>query len=86
MEGWRKEKEEIIGGKCKPQLDPQEISPIYLHSPLLYPSDNSLQKLGQESSTFYQQCVFQTERAEVRSRNSLTRLQTEPTSHLQALA
>lgn len=52
-------------------------------SPLLYTSDNSLQKLGQESSTFYQQCVFQRKTGEVRSRNILTRLQTEPISHLQ---
>lgn len=32
--------------------------PYFPLSPLLYPSDNSLQKLGQGSSTFYQQCVL----------------------------
>lgn len=38
--------------------------PHLLTSLLLYLSDNSLQKLGQESSTFFYQCVFQTRRAE----------------------
>lgn len=71
-------------GKFKPQLDPPGAFPHLPTSPLLYPSDNSLRKLGQESATFYEQCVFQTKK--VRSRNNLTRLQTEPTSHLQAPA
>lgn len=63
------------GGRFWSQMDPCDLSfPCLSTSPLLYTSDNSLQKLGQESSTFYQQCM--------RNRNILTRLQTDSASHL----
>lgn len=65
--------EEMRGGELKPQPHPPPSSPHLPTSPLFYPSGNSLQKLGQQLSTFYQRCVFQTETAEVRSRTILTR-------------
>lgn len=70
MERCREEGEEMRGGELK--LDSQDRSHIYQHLLFLYPSDNSLQKLGQESSTFYQQCVFQTSTSDVRSRKIST--------------
>lgn len=49
MEGWIDERKEMRGGAKNRQLEPPGAFPRLSTSPLLYPSDNSLQKLGQEN-------------------------------------
>lgn len=79
MEAWRAGKEEMRGGEFKPQLDPQELSPIYLR--LLF-----CILLTTHCRSWAKNHHLSTKRRVFQSRNNLTRLQTEPTSHLQAPA
>lgn len=60
-EKWE-ERQEIRGEErgAEPSTDLQRLFLICLTSPLLHPSDNSLQKPGRELSAFYEQCVFHT--------------------------